>query len=119
MLRFLSNNLTMHLAFGRYVNDEIALDQRLATQAAIAGQRRPSFDILVLNIAGRGEMIRFRFDRVFCEFAFGAEYSRDSFGPGWGDSKKDMRIGEKAERGPGFGALLHLARQFATDPGPR
>ncbi len=28
------------------------------------------------------------------EVAFGAEYSRDEFGPGWGDDEKDMRLGE-------------------------
>ncbi len=29
------------------------------------------------------------------ELAVGAEYSLDSFGPGWGDPKEDMRLGEQ------------------------
>lgn len=44
------------------------------------------------------------------EFAIGAEYSWDSFGPGWGDNKDEMRIGDD-------GVIVSGVNSLAFAPG--
>ncbi len=46
------------------------------------------------------------------EIAVGVEYSRDDFGPGWGDSKRDMRLGED-------GVIVNGPNSNAISPGSR
>lgn len=70
MLCLLANDLTMHLAFGRYVDDEVSLNQGLATQAPVCFQWFASFAVALFHIARRRQVIRPGGDRVLREFAF-------------------------------------------------
>ena len=49
----LAHDLAVHLALGRYVDDEVALDRCLATQAVVLLERHPALAEALLDLAGR------------------------------------------------------------------
>ena len=70
-LRALADDLAMHLALGRHVDDEIAQDARLAAESAARRQRAALVDIALLHRAPRRHMIFRGIERVLGEFALG------------------------------------------------
>ncbi len=69
ILRLLAHDLAVHLAFGRHVDDEVALDERLAAEAMILLERPAPFAELLLRLAHGGQVLRTRVNRVLAEIA--------------------------------------------------
>jgi hypothetical protein len=53
VLRFLANDLAVHLALGGHVDDQVALDRCLAAQAVVLLERHPALAKALLDLAGR------------------------------------------------------------------
>ena len=68
-LRALADDLAMHLALGRHINDEIAQDARLAAESAARRQRAALVDPALLHRAPWRHMIFRGKQRVLGEFA--------------------------------------------------
>ncbi len=64
----------MHLAFGRDIDDKIALYQCLATEPMVLGQRLPTFAEARLDFTDRRQVFRARDYRVLGEFADRADH---------------------------------------------
>ena len=67
----LADDLTMNLAFGRHVDDEIAAEFRLTAEPAAGGERAALLRIARLDAAFGRRMIRRRDERMLGEFALG------------------------------------------------
>ena len=70
-LRALADDLAMHLALGRHINDEIAQDARLAAESAARRQRAALVDPALLHRAPWRHMIFRGKQRVLGEFTLG------------------------------------------------
>ena len=70
-LRALADDLAMHLALGRHIDDEIAQDARLAAEPAARRQRAALVDPALLYRAPWRHMIVRGIERVLGEFALG------------------------------------------------
>src|SRR4029079_4118154 len=66
----LSHDLAVNLAVGRYVNDEVARDLRLASEAAAAGECAALADITCFHRVPGGDVVGARLDAVLGERAF-------------------------------------------------
>ena len=53
-----ADDLPVHLAFGRHVDDQVAAYLGLATQAVAASQRRATLAVTLLDLAGRRHVLR-------------------------------------------------------------
>ena len=110
----LADDLTMDLAFGRHVDDEIAADPGLAAEPAAGAKRAALFGVAALDLAPWGCMIGARVNRMLGEIALGdIHLAAAAYAPSAADrieiDAKLARDGEQARAVGEFAALCRRA----------